>query len=66
MDRVGADFEAAVVSMMRSRLKCATPVAVMQLPMGRGRHFLGVIDLVKMKAIIWNYEDDERWVPTTN
>jgi len=53
MDRVGADFE-RVLEMMRKQLK-ARPVAI-EMPMGSGEHFTGVVDLVKMKAIIW---DDE-------
>lgn len=53
MDRVGADFERCV-EMMRSRLK-ATPV-VLQLPLGSEADFSGVIDLVKMKAIVYDTE----------
>ena len=51
MDRVGADFE-NVVEMMRKRLG-AHPVCV-QVPMGAGDLFTGLIDLVKMKAIVYN------------
>jgi len=51
MDRVGADFENAV-QMMRDRLgACPVPV---QLPMGSGELFTGLIDLVKMKAVVYN------------
>jgi len=53
MDRVGADFF-RVVQMIRDRLG-ACPL-VLQLPIGSEEHFRGVIDLVQMKAIIW---DDE-------
>jgi elongation factor G len=53
MDRMGADFERCV-EMMRSRLKC-TPVPI-QLPIGREDDFLGIIDLVTMKAIIYEEE----------
>ena len=53
MDRVGADFERGV-SMIRERLG-ANPVPL-QLPIGKEENFLGVIDLVSMKALIW---DDE-------
>jgi elongation factor G len=53
MDRIGADFE-NVVNMMRERLG-ANPYPV-QYPLGEGDLFTGVIDLVAMKAII--YEDD--------
>lgn len=53
MDRVGADFNRGV-EMMRDRLG-ANPVPI-QLPIGQEDLFKGVIDLVEMKAIIW---DDE-------
>ncbi len=53
MDRVGADFNRGV-KMMRDRLG-ANPVPI-QLPIGQEDLFRGVIDLVQMKAIIW---DDE-------
>ncbi len=53
MDRMGADFY-RVVKMMRERLGAnAIPV---QLPVGSEDEFAGVIDLVKMKSIV--YEDD--------
>jgi elongation factor G len=51
MDRVGADFFGAVQSMV-DRLG-AHPVPV-QLPIGQEEHFRGVVDLVEMRAIIWN------------
>ena len=51
MDRTGADFEAAI-NQMRERLK-ANPVPV-QIPIGAGNMFRGVIDLITNKAIIWN------------
>ncbi len=53
MDRTGADFFAAVQSMV-DRLG-ARPVPV-QLPLGQEEHFRGVIDLVEMRATVW--EDD--------
>lgn len=53
MDRVGADFFRGV-SMIKDRLK-ANPVPI-QLPVGSEEHFKGVIDLVEMKAIIWDEE----------
>ena len=53
MDRIGADFD-NVVQMMRERLGAnAHPV---QYPLGGGDLFTGVIDLVTMKAIV--YEDE--------
>lgn len=53
MDRVGADFFRGV-SMIRERLK-ANPVPI-QLPVGKEDTYAGVIDLVEMKAIIWDEE----------
>jgi elongation factor G len=54
MDRVGADFEAAV-QQMRERLAAnAVPI---QLPVGKESEFKGVIDLVNMKAAIWRGEE---------
>jgi elongation factor G len=54
MDRTGADF-LTVVSQVKSRLG-ATPVPI-QLPVGAEDDFKGVIDLIKMKVINWNNED---------
>jgi elongation factor G len=51
MDRVGGDFF-RVLEQMRERLN-ANPVAL-QLPIGVGEQFEGVIDLVTMKAIRWD------------
>jgi len=53
MDRVGADFF-NVVNMIRERLG-ANPVPI-QLPMGQGELFTGIIDLVKMKAVVYKEE----------
>ncbi len=61
MDRIGADFIAAVESMVE-RLG-ANPV-VLQLPIGAEGDFKGVIDLVEMKAHIWPDESGERWETT--
>jgi elongation factor G len=54
MDRAGADFY-RVVEQLKERLG-ANPVPI-QIPIGAEDEFAGVIDLVKMKAIIWNEED---------
>ncbi|MDQ3094993.1 MAG: elongation factor G [Actinomycetota bacterium] len=54
MDRTGADFF-RTVEMIENRLQ-STP-AVIQLPIGSEANFLGVIDLVKMKAIIWDGDE---------
>ncbi|MBO6576482.1 MAG: elongation factor G [Rhodothermales bacterium] len=53
MDRTGADFEAAI-NQMKERLK-ANPVPV-QVPIGEGSMFRGVIDLIQNKAIVWHDE----------
>jgi len=54
MDRAGADF-LKVVEQMKERLG-ANPVPI-QLAIGAEDHFKGVIDLIKMKRIIWNEAD---------
>jgi len=51
MDRVGSDFD-NVLQMMKERLG-AHPVAI-QIPMVEGDLFTGIIDLIKMKAIVYN------------
>jgi elongation factor G len=51
MDRTGADFK-RVYEQVQARLK-ANPV-VIQLPIGSEEKFVGVVDLVKMKAIYWD------------
>jgi elongation factor G len=53
MDKMGADFEHAIDT-IRKRLN-ARPVAI-QLPIGQEDKFKGVIDLMAMKAILWNDE----------
>ncbi len=53
MDRVGADFY-EVERQVKERLK-ANPVPI-QLPIGAEENFKGVVDLVKMKAIVWEDE----------
>ncbi len=55
MDRAGADFF-KVHDQMKSRLK-ANPIPI-QVPIGAAETFTGVVDLVKMKAIIWNEADN--------
>jgi elongation factor G len=51
MDRTGADFY-EVENQIRTRLK-ANPVPI-QLPIGAEDQFEGVVDLVKMKEIVWD------------
>src|SRR6187549_3508935 len=51
MDRTGADFF-KVYRQMKERLR-ANPVPIV-IPIGAEENFKGVVDLVKMKAIIWD------------
>ncbi len=55
MDRTGADFF-MVEKQVAQRLK-ANPVPI-QIPIGAEENFAGVVDLIKMKAIVWD-EDAE-------
>jgi elongation factor G len=65
MDRIGADFS-RVVEMIRDRLG-ANPVPL-QLPIGSEDKFVGIVDLLSEKAIVWDDESlganfEERPVP---
>lgn len=51
MDRPGADFF-RVVQMMQERLK-ANPVPIV-IPVGAEEHFTGVVDLIRMRTILWD------------
>jgi len=53
MDKAGADFE-HVIETIRKRLG-ARPVAI-QIPIGAEANFKGLVDLVEMRAIVWNDE----------
>ena len=53
MDRVGADFF-RVVQMIRDRLG-AQP-AIVQIPIGAEEKFIGIVDLITMKAMVWEDE----------
>ncbi|MDG2494231.1 MAG: elongation factor G [Luminiphilus sp.] len=54
MDRAGADF-GNVVEQLRERLNCnAVPI---QMTIGSEENFVGVVDLVKNKSILWNEDD---------
>jgi elongation factor G len=53
MDRVGADFYHSVQTIV-DRLKCR-PVAI-QIPIGAEEKFLGIVDLVEMRGVIWHDE----------
>ena len=50
LDRTGASFDRCV-SMIKDRLR-ATPL-VLQIPIGAEADFVGVIDLIQMKALVW-------------
>ncbi|ATG15312.1 MULTISPECIES: elongation factor G [Providencia] len=54
MDRMGANF-LRVVEQLKTRL--AATAVPLQLPVGAEESFTGVVDLLKMKAIKWNDED---------
>ena len=53
MDKIGADFYRSVDT-IHDRLAAKT--VVLQLPIGAENDFAGVVDLIKMKAIIWEEE----------
>ncbi len=53
MDRIGANFE-RTVQMMIDRL--GTRPLVLTLPIGTEDKFVGLVDLVKMKAVVWKDE----------
>ncbi len=50
MDKIGADFFKSV-EMVEDRLGAVT--AVVQLPIGAENKFIGIIDLIRMKAVVW-------------
>ncbi len=54
MDRTGADFF-FVLGTIKERLGCKA--AVIQLPIGAEADFAGIVDLVTMKALVWEGED---------
>ena len=51
MDRIGADFF-GTVKMMVERL--GTHPMILQIPMGLEDRFIGVIDLIRLKGIVWD------------
>jgi len=57
MDRIGANF-ARCVDMIEDRL--GATVAVIQLPIGVESGFVGVVDLLEMKALVWGEEGSSR------
>jgi len=58
MDRIGADFFKAVDE-IKDRLDAV--VAPIQIPIGAEGHFRGMIDLLTMKALVWDEGMGEKW-----
>jgi elongation factor G len=58
MDRIGADYFRAV-DMIKDRLD-ASP-AVLQIPIGAEGNFRGMVDLIGMKALVWEEGMGEQW-----
>jgi len=61
MDRIGADFYRSV-DMIKDRLDAAP--AVLQIPIGAEGNFRGMIDLIGMKALVWEEGMGEQWEVT--
>jgi elongation factor G len=61
MDRIGADWQ-NVIAQMKSRLG-ARP-APLQIPVGAEDTFKGIVDLVAMKQIVWQGDEEEMPEPT--
>ncbi|OGR89514.1 MAG: translation elongation factor G [Elusimicrobia bacterium RIFCSPLOWO2_01_FULL_59_12] len=51
MDKVGADFDMCVASMHEKLAANAVPI---QLPIGAEDSFIGLVDIIRMKAYVWN------------
>src|SRR4051794_3691498 len=60
MDRIGADFY-RTVDMIKDRLDAT--VAVLQIPIGAESYFKGMVDLINMKALVWDEssKNGEAW-----
>lgn len=58
MDRIGADFFKAV-DQIKDRLDAT--VALIQIPIGAEGYFRGMIDLLAMKALLWDEGMGEKW-----
>jgi len=54
MDRIGANFYKSVDSIIK---QLGAVPAVLQLPIGSESDFAGVVDLIKMKALVWQNEE---------
>src|SRR5579884_2758220 len=61
MDRIGADYFRAI-EMIKDRLE-AVP-AVVQIPIGAESDFIGCVDLIGMKALVWEEGMGEKWEVT--
>jgi elongation factor G len=61
MDRIGADYFRAV-DMIKDRLDAAP--AVLQIPIGNEGNFRGMVDLIGMKALVWDEGMGEKWEVT--
>jgi len=57
LDRTGADFY-FVVDTIKERL--TSDIAITQLPIGTESDFLGVVDLIRNKALVWSQTTDEK------
>ncbi|MFQ5965559.1 MAG: elongation factor G [Candidatus Scalinduaceae bacterium] len=55
MDRIGSDFIKVSSEIKKKLNKNVIPI---QLPLGKEKNFKGIIDLIKMKAVIYNDKDD--------
>ncbi len=54
MDRMGADFDASVAMIVKKLGAAPLPL---QMPIGAEKDFAGVVDLVRMEAVVWQEED---------
>ncbi|MEX0956281.1 MAG: elongation factor G [Rhizobiaceae bacterium] len=54
MDKIGADFYRSA-EMVKTRL--GAQAVIMQLPIGAENDFVGVVDLIEMKALVWKSEN---------
>ncbi|MFZ0014618.1 MAG: elongation factor G [Acidimicrobiia bacterium] len=61
LDRTGADFYFDVDSIVE---RLGAKPLVMQLPIGTEADFIGVVDLVEMKAHVWKGDDGKAWETT--
>lgn len=58
MDRLGADFDNVVNEIIQQLGSNAIPL---QIPVGQEEHFTGVVDLIQMKAIIWDDQEEDQF-----